>query len=675
MIDLLLRHEKGGPLTFAELDNNLRILQDEFNNLAAVGSNVSVGGVAAKYLVHNFATPEMYGAVGDGVTDDTEALKDAHASGKSVIGKPGATYLVKKSNYIPLLDGRVYDYNFAKVVVDISCTISDSVGDGFGRYTNNIFYRSASTAMTDSILVKNLKLHSVAKKVNGIGASDASAVRDSHIGWFIIENYTFTSVGESAGGGGPDALPNAICGSALNIVGYKLSLDTLEISDCGHGVVGFSSKVFRARNVRTYYCGVSRDFTTWTNCASILCRSSELIDIEGCYSYITGGTSYFISVGSNLGTKYATIQNCKLVGCGLAAVGAGTRSYAPAQTKTEVIDINVTVDGWDCAIGATLHSGMKISIEDLNSSSCDTVKVRGIMDYLAPWETFNSTTLEVDGSYNTNKKKGGTVGSQYGIQCYAVKSGTVNTIKNVDIDVSIINHQAGGVYVGYSDYVSIKGFYDNNGWSRQSSNAPWPTLIVSSIYAQENSEVDIDAKINKQSQGVTDDKVLCTPVLIRANKKVRLALAVTNNGNQLYPLRDVADTDTTTLEILNLTFDNPVQSGGFTYLIDNSGGTYSKTRTMKSDKSLIALISGSREISPFTSVIKETNIAAGNKTVTLLGAKVFDERILEVIANAAWSVNVAPKSGETIDGSTSTVNIPNNTSKRFISKDGVWKTL
>jgi hypothetical protein len=644
-------------------------------DLSAANSTVLVGGVEARDLTLECVTPEMFGAVGDGVTDDTEALYQAHASGKSVLGKSGSTYLVKKSNYINLLDGMVYDYRFATVKVDATCTISDTVGDGFGRYANNLFYRNSTAAVAKSIVVRNLAVDCQARKVNGIGGGDTSGVRDNHAGWIVVQNYKFSSVGEVAGGGGPEVLTNATCGSSINMVGYQLNLENIDVYDCGHGVVGFSSKVFRARNVRTYFCGVSRDFTSWYNCASLLCRTSEVIDIEGCYSYVTGGTSYFLSVGASLSSKLVRVRNCSLVGCGLSGVGAGTRSYVTYQSKVELIDVEITIDGWCCAINADLHSGMKLSIEDLYNSSCDNIKVNAVIDYLAPWESFNETTKEVDGSYNVKKKKGQSVGSQYAIACYAVKTGTNNVIKNAVINADIANHQGGGVYIGYCDRASVNGYFDNNGWQRQSDNTPFATLIISSVYAQENSDAAITAKVNKQSQAVVEEKTLCTPVIIRGNARLALDLEVTNQGNQLYAVRDIVDADGTELKVIDIKMDSPLLSGGFAYLIDNSAGAYSKVRKIISDKQLLCLISGSREISPFTSIIKETSIASGAKTITLLGAKCFDGRVVEAIANGTWALNVAPRSGETIDGSASTVNVPVNTSKRFISVDGLWKTL
>lgn len=61
--------------------------------------------VAAELIKLNrraeFVTPEEYGAIGDGVTDDTTAWNNAVATGKDVHAKPGAVYKISSSIILP----------------------------------------------------------------------------------------------------------------------------------------------------------------------------------------------------------------------------------------------------------------------------------------------------------------------------------------------------------------------------------------------------------------------------------------------------------------------------------------------------------------------------------------------------------------------------------------------
>lgn len=47
------------------------------------------------YTIKDYVTPEMFGAKGDGTTDDTTALSSAAATGKPVFGVTGKTYVIK----------------------------------------------------------------------------------------------------------------------------------------------------------------------------------------------------------------------------------------------------------------------------------------------------------------------------------------------------------------------------------------------------------------------------------------------------------------------------------------------------------------------------------------------------------------------------------------------------
>ena len=94
-INLTLRGTKGSPLTHEEMDNNLSGIKQEFTDLAATDSTVPVGGAAAGNVgrvTSLWVTPEMFGAVGDGVTNDASAIANWLSSPLKKIAKKGATY-------------------------------------------------------------------------------------------------------------------------------------------------------------------------------------------------------------------------------------------------------------------------------------------------------------------------------------------------------------------------------------------------------------------------------------------------------------------------------------------------------------------------------------------------------------------------------------------------------
>lgn len=55
-----------------------------------------------------------YGAVGDGATDDSDAIEDALAAGGVVVGEPGAVYRVTRA--IPLVSNTIFDLNGATIL-------------------------------------------------------------------------------------------------------------------------------------------------------------------------------------------------------------------------------------------------------------------------------------------------------------------------------------------------------------------------------------------------------------------------------------------------------------------------------------------------------------------------------------------------------------------------------
>lgn len=102
-----LRNTKGSQLTHTELDANFTTLQAADTAAAAAlaaSTGASLVGItqsgtgavseAVQAALRRIVYPEQYGAVGDGVTDDSTAWQNAINTGKQVVGSRSATYLL-----------------------------------------------------------------------------------------------------------------------------------------------------------------------------------------------------------------------------------------------------------------------------------------------------------------------------------------------------------------------------------------------------------------------------------------------------------------------------------------------------------------------------------------------------------------------------------------------------
>ena len=75
---------------------------DNLDYISAINSylnNLAINGDLSNIIdssIKNYVTPESYGAVGDGVTDDTEAFKKAILSDLPIVGNIAKTYILSE---------------------------------------------------------------------------------------------------------------------------------------------------------------------------------------------------------------------------------------------------------------------------------------------------------------------------------------------------------------------------------------------------------------------------------------------------------------------------------------------------------------------------------------------------------------------------------------------------
>jgi len=144
---------------------NLDVSEEINAKLDEMAENGGLMAMIAPYLP--FVTPEMFGAVGDGVTDDTEAFSRCIANGKYIICKENANYHITST--ISILKPVTIDFNHAS----ITCTtrhlfwnfesaeiVTGYNGHGNISLVNGIVYGGGcSFAHAENIVINNMQFY------------------------------------------------------------------------------------------------------------------------------------------------------------------------------------------------------------------------------------------------------------------------------------------------------------------------------------------------------------------------------------------------------------------------------------------------------------------------------------------------------------------------------------
>lgn len=88
------------------------------------------------YIKKDYVTPEMFGAKGDGIHDDSDAIEKALSSNKKIVMRSGATYKICRT-IIPKLSTLNIDGQGSTIIADNSFTYIENICYGFIQLQNH----------------------------------------------------------------------------------------------------------------------------------------------------------------------------------------------------------------------------------------------------------------------------------------------------------------------------------------------------------------------------------------------------------------------------------------------------------------------------------------------------------------------------------------------------------
>lgn len=435
------------------LDGRLDIVEDDINNVST-GLKVKVSALEAQNgnealtttaqtlsgavnelnKLSIFVTPEMFGAVGDGNTDDTTAFSNmltavnSNNIGKVICGK-NKKYKITNALTLPV-DVEI-DFNNCIFVVNELATLFENLS--VAKYTDNV-----STITAGSV---------------DITVTDASTLKEGDL--IVLKGDNLIDGARTAYISGITTVITKIAGNVITIANSAIydienaiiavyDKHSLVLKNLG-GIEGSLTYGFVLSNLQnvmvehfnvedckvTTLIGFGECFNATVTNSNIKCHNDAG---ALCYPVFFGGTTngnvtlsyiestwHCISTGGSSPVLYTHIDKCVLVGSGTAhAFGDHGNAFYSSITNSELtgcdlanfariescdIKISTGISGQPCELGLTGNDIIDIDfyIKDVRFHKVDTTSVWGVVIGFAPQTAITSSHIRnifVDGIYD-----------------------------------------------------------------------------------------------------------------------------------------------------------------------------------------------------------------------------------------------------------------------------------
>lgn len=414
----------------------------------------------------NVFSARRYGATGDGTTDDTaaiQALRTAAAARAAtlpvrVVFEPGE-YVVSSASLFELFDDLTVDATGAVFKVAAGATQRDASATDTTVYDNGLFYAASGD-------IDNFRW------INGRFEIDDDQVSAIQIGDSGTTSAALTSSNVSIVG------LHQIGGNANIVIGVS----GLEILGCvmrntEYGFFMPNNENFRVAGNNFSYIGVDTGETTWANGCAVQFNNGRNGAITGNTIEVTGAASIFCRSASEYSHGISVTGNT-IIKAGHGGIELQCLSGGSVKNfQNAVVTGNVIQGFQNCDAAASAgnpHNGISVGMGgSVTGAIFGNLSVSGnVVSFLAPDETFNTSTYTITGSSNTDKDASSDMGTT---ACIAISGTSASSYaESIIISGNACRYgKRNGITVSYGCNVSVTGnVIEWCGWERDGSNVP-----------------------------------------------------------------------------------------------------------------------------------------------------------------------------------------------------------